>query len=178
MMNNGLVERLKTIYQAYYDLKEPPAFVPFPLDLYAHFYQKNEKYFASKRITLWRMEHDEHCLVKVYEEITPDDIDVMTGVLQNGIDYLVKPGPEHMKTFLTGVFITRTTPSPEILQMVKKFKCGKAFKFYFHGWCDIRLVVVDLFSQQVITNAAGQEVRKFYEVLLGNINKENKEVRQ
>ncbi len=176
-MPGTLRQDLEEKYSLFYDIKEPPFFIPFPVELYAHFYQRNEKYFATKSINLWRLDHEEHCFVKKYDSLTQTHLAEMIDVLKQGIGHLVNPHPNHMKTFLTGVFITREKVSPELVRFVEKFKYSKAFKFYLYGWCDLRLVILDLSSRQVICNAAGREVRKFYENLLGDIhNQYEKEV--
>lgn len=168
-MPSTLRQNLEEKYSRFYDIKEPPSFVSFPVELYARFYQRNEKYLASKKINLWSLNQEEHCLVKFYDTLTKADLEKMITTLKAGIEFLVNPHPDHMKTFLTGVFITREKISPELAGIVERFKYGKAFKFYLHGWCDLRLVILDLSSRQVICNSAGREVRKFYETLLGDI---------
>ncbi|QNB46349.1 hypothetical protein BR63_08490 [Thermanaerosceptrum fracticalcis] len=170
-MPNTLRQDLEKKYSRFYDIKEKPSFVPFPVELYAHFYQRNEKYFASKKINLWSLDHEEHCLVKYYDSLTKTDLEKMINTLKEGIGHLVNPHPNHMKTFLTGVFITREKVSPEMSSLVEKFAYSKVFKFYLYGWCDLRLIVLDLSSRQVICNRAGREVRKFYESLLGDMDK-------
>jgi len=158
--------RLKNKYQEYFDLKEQPAFFPFPLDLYAHFYQNNEKFFGSKRVNLWRMTTDEHCFLKIYDSLDAAQVEDMVNALKLIISYVVKPSHDHMKTILTGVIITNNTVSSETIDYIEKFRYSQSFKFYLHGWCDLRLILINLSSGQVFTNKAGKEVLNFYQKLL------------
>ena len=45
---------------------------------------------------------------------------------------------------------------------IKKFKFNKPYKLYFHGWSDIRLLLVDLSNNLVISNKQGKKVKKVY----------------
>lgn len=162
------MELLRKQYENYYDIQEPPSFVPFPLDIYAHFYQRNQKYFASKKIQLWRMDHEEHCFVKRYGTLTRADIDDMLAILKTAAERLPNPGPDHFKTMITGVFICETPLAPDLLNFIRRYKFSKPFKFYLHGWSEIRLVVVDRSCRQVYCSPAGKDARKFYASLLAN----------
>lgn len=154
-------------YKEYLDIKKIPEFFPFKIELYAHFYQNNEKYFASKNVSLWRMTTDEHCFVKSYNYLDFSEIDNMVVALKLGIDHLVKPSSDHMKTFLTGVMIVDSSNlSSELIRYIENFKYCKVFKFYLHGWAEIRLILIDLSSGKVYTNKAGKEVLSFYQKLL------------
>lgn len=171
MTKEEFLENIKGKFQFYYDLKDQPDIVPFPIDFYAHFYQANEKYFGLKNFNIWRMTHDEHCFVKYYENVSKDDVNNMIESLKSGINYLVEPNEDHMKTFVTGVFFTENRPLESLEKYIEKFKYCKVYKFYLQGWCDIRLILIDLSSRKVYTNKAGKEVQKFYQHLVEDNNK-------
>jgi hypothetical protein len=73
-------------------------------------------------------------------------------VMKGSIEHLVRPHPEHVRTVLTAVMITDQGCEPDVLMAVKKFRFSRPFKFYLHGWCDIRLVLVDLLNGTVFHN--------------------------
>ena len=176
-MPEMFLRRLREKYKTFYDVKEQPSCVSLPLDIYARFHQRHEKYFATKKINIWRLDHEEHCLVKYYEHLTKKDLEEMIALLKSSIPHLTKPHPDHLKTIITGVLVTKTPLSSNLQKSITAFKHSKAFKFYLHGWCDLRLIHLDLFTQQVTTNPAGQEVKKFYQFLFEkNNNMEIKEV--
>lgn len=159
------LDRLTQLYNFYHDVKKVPNFTPLSLDIYAHFYQSNQKYFGSRNISLWRVNNEEHCFVKYYEEINMSSFDEMIITLKEAIINLVNPHPDHMKTAVTGVVITEKAPEDGLIMHVKNFRYKKPYLFYLHGWSEIRLLVIDLSSKQVICNSAGKEVKKFYEGL-------------
>ena len=159
------LSRLINLYSHYHDVKKVPNFTPLPLDIYAHFYQNNQKYFGSKNISLWRVNNEEHCYAKYYEKIDMLIINEMIMTLKKAVINFVKPNPDHMKTVITGVVITESPPGAELVAYAKKFSYKKPYMFYLHGWSEIRFLIIDLSSKQVICNSAGKEVKKFYEGL-------------
>lgn len=163
--SEGYLEKLRERYSRYHDVKEQPDDIPVTLDIYAHFYQTNQKYFGSKRINLWRADNEEHCLVKRHNNIRKNDVDVMISLLKIGVERLVKPHPDHMKTILTGVMITSEPLADDIKPLIEKFSYKKSFLFYLCGWAEIRLLALDLSSQIVLSNPVGKEVINFYEGL-------------
>ncbi|MCS4464218.1 hypothetical protein JTT01_08700 [Clostridium botulinum] len=56
----------------------------------------------------------------------------------------VTPHKDHKSSYLTGILISENSIDDNIKQYVKKFKFAKAYKFYWFGWCDIRLILIDL----------------------------------
>lgn len=165
MDKNTCLENLKELYQKYHDLKDPPYFSDLKMDLYAHFYQTNQKYFGSKTITLWRLDNEEHCFTKYFEYVDIFRLNLMVDTLKIALNKLVKPHPDHMKTVITGVIVTSSEVPVEVIKAIKKFTYKKVFKLYFFGWAEIRLILIDLSSKQVISNASGREVQKFFEGL-------------
>ena len=151
-----LQEYLKKIeieFQQYFDIKEPPNFLPFNVDIYASFFQKNEKYFGSKKVNLWRLTTNEHIFLKCYNQLNFPEVDMMINILKDSIGMLIKPSSEHMKTYLTGIFIIENNNlSPELIKYIESFRFSKAFKLYLHGWCDLRLILIDLSSSKVYSS--------------------------
>jgi hypothetical protein len=171
---NLYLEQLKDRYCRFHDVKEQPPGLPVNLDLYAHFCQTNQKYFATKKINLWRLDNEEHCLVKWFEEIDKSAIAQMTNLLQEAVAYLVNPHPDHMKTVITGVMLTTKPLDAELKPLIEKYNYKKVFKMYLCGWAEARLVVLDLSSKQVLCNPTGKEVKKFYEGLFADDNHRKK----
>lgn len=169
--NEEYLKKLRDRYSCYHDVKEQPPCIPVTLDIYAHFYQTNQKYFGSKRINLWRVDNEEHCFVKQHQNISKNDVEVMISLLKIGIDQLVQPHPDHMKTVITGVMIAIEPLAADVKPLIEKHSYKKSFKFYLCGWAEVRLVALDLSSKKVLCNPAGKEVKNFYEGLLAGENK-------
>ena len=54
--------------------------------------------------------------------------------------------------------------STEIIDAIKKFKYHKGFAFGFKGWVDIRLILVTMDDEYIVTNKKGKEVREVYSI--------------
>ena len=96
MDKNMCLNNLRELFQRYHDLKEPPYLSELEMDLYAHFYQTNQKYFGSKKITLWRLDNEEHCFAKYFEYTDMFCLNQMVEALKIALDKLVKPHPDHI----------------------------------------------------------------------------------
>ena len=73
-------------------------------------------------------------------------------VLKGSIAQLVHPHADHIKTVLTGVLIAGNGCEGDVYNIVTAFRFSKAFKWYLHGWCEIRFVVVDLRENAIVHN--------------------------
>lgn len=161
------IRKLEKKFQEYFDIKDPPDHFPLEIDIYAAFHQKNEKYFGSKKINLWRITTNEHIFLKCYDNLHLHEVDTMVNALKTIIDELIVPSTEHMKTYLTGIFLVENNNLPSALvSYIENFRYSKVFKFYLHGWCDLRLILIDLSSGKIVTNREGREVANFYLNLL------------
>ena len=77
---------------------------------------------------------------------------------------IVKPDENHMSSAITGVLVTKHKPSADIIDTIKKFKYHKGFAFGFKGWVDIRLILVTMEDNYIVTNKKGKEVKEVYSI--------------
>jgi len=134
------------------------------LDMYCYCNIDNRKYLGSKNMKIWSYEINEHCLITSTDEIVTEHFTrKFTNWLQDLIPELVKPHSEHMQSYLTGVIITSGGVEEKHKKYIEKFKFSKSFMWGLQGWCDLRLVVVDLTNRQVITNKKAEEVKQVYQ---------------
>lgn len=134
-------------------------------DLYAHFYARNERYFATKSATLYAYESNEHTFFKHHERVNTADITDFVNVLKESIDSLVDPHDEHMSTRLNAVIVTDAQPSREVIQMVQSFKFQKTFFFGLKGWVDICVILVNLENGQVTTSKKAKKMAPHFSPL-------------
>ena len=91
-----------------------------------------------------------------------EDVIEYTEYLKTLINTLVKPHREHKSSTITGVIVCNTSIDKSTENFIKKFKFTKPYKLYFHGWSDIRLLLVDLSNNLVVSNKQGNSVKKVY----------------
>lgn len=160
-MHNYL-ENLTMKFKAYFDLYYGYEFLNNRLDFFATNHTRNEKYFATKNIPIWAVETNEFCLLQIQESIDIEELKEFTNFLKRSVDKLVFPNKNHMKTVVNGVLVSKSPVTKDSILLVNKFKYSKVFKFYLEGWCEIRLLLVELPTQHVYTNKKGKEVMEIY----------------
>ncbi len=69
-----------------------------------------------------------------------------------------------MSTMLNGVLVTTSGFSEEAVNFAKKFKFSKSFLLGIKGWCDIRLILVDLKGEKLYSNQRGKGVLSAYKI--------------
>ena len=133
-----------------------------------------ERLLPSRKATLWKAGEYEHVLFfTVPEQGAPDRLtalaqqlirDYMEPVLaRNNEKY---PPKDHMRTFLTAVIISETSPSVELVRLIRKYRFDKGYQFSFRGFSQGRLVFVDLSAGKVYTSPAANDVAEFYRQIL------------
>jgi len=84
--------------------------------------------------------------------------------LISSIDKLSPPSVDTMSTILNGVLVVTLGFSEEAINFAKEFKFSKSFLLGIKGWCDIRLILVDLKEEKLYSNQKGKEVLSAYKV--------------
>jgi len=69
-----------------------------------------------------------------------------------------------MSTVLNGVLVSTSGFSEEAVSFAKKFKFSKSFLLGIKGWCEIRLILVDLKKEELYSNQKGKEVLSAYKI--------------
>lgn len=161
MSTDEYIDQLKMIYKNRFDLKENKKIAEKDIDLYAFAHIKNKKYFATKSIKIWEYANYEHCLVTKIsnpeDNILPDK-----NFLDKTVDQLVELHRGHKQSYITLVKITNQNLDKSTIDKIAGFSYSKTFTFGFKGWCDLRLIIVDLKNNRVYTNQEGEKVKDNY----------------
>lgn len=158
---NQYIELMEQRLMKNFDIKRNSKILNEIFPLFAKMEMQNEKYFAAKGVKIWRAENSEFLFIKEFEKISEQDINDFQQFLIKAVSELVKPHSEHMSSTITGVMVTNQFPI-ELEKPVKRFKYRKSYALSFKGWADIKLILVDLSLNKVITNNLAKKVDKFY----------------
>ena len=150
--------------EPYFDLSWGETVAGRSMDLVARFKMRNEKYFFTRKITLYAYENHEIVLVQGQQLLTPRGVQDFCAYLKEAIEELIVPSDEHMSSALTGVLVAAEGIVPEACPRVEKFRYSRNFKFFLQGWCEVRFLAVDLAAARVYTNRAGRPLREAYRV--------------
>ena len=167
------INQLKMMYRSQFDLEDNKEICGQIFDLYGFSHIKNKKYFASKEIKIWEYAQFEHCLIQkgtdasnrfsAESKITSaDSLLPGEGFLEKAVDQLVEPNMNHKQSFITYINVVENGISNNLINKIKEFSYAKSFAFGFMGWCDIRVIVVDLANNKVFANKKGEKVKHNY----------------
>ena len=158
------LETLRRKYEAYFDIYPDYSILGRRLDLYACCHVRNEKFLATKKLTLGAWETNEYCLVEGHSaKVYAPQVQDFTVFLVNAADELVKPHKEHMSSVVTGILVSERGFAPEAIHIGTRFKHGRSFWLGLRGWYSVCLLLVDLSSGQVHASPKGKEVMKSYQ---------------
>lgn len=162
MNHEGYLELLKSRFERHFKIDTGIELLGTKIDMAASFSDVSGRTFITKNDIIDRYENHEYCYIKKYHDLSEEDINEFTLFLKKVVEERIKPGKDHMSTYVTGVVIADSVAG-NIRKMVEKHSYSRAYSFYLRGWCDVRLVLVGLADNQVITNKAGKRLTKVYQ---------------
>lgn len=147
-----------------FDIKRNYIIDDYKYDFFAEYHLRNERYILTKKTVIDAMEVNEYCFIKYFNSINQYDLQSFIESLIKNIDILVTISRDHMSSIITGIIVLDNRPSDEIINNIRKFKYHKGFAFGFKGWVDIRLILVTMNEQYIVSNKKGKEVCKVYSI--------------
>jgi hypothetical protein len=131
-------------------------------ELFAKSHVKNIRTFLTKKDIIDCYENNEFIFVKIVHNA---DINKVKRFVNNLVELqkeFVKPNPNHMSTVITGILLIKSS-TEDIKKYIKKFKHKKVYKLYLHGWSEVRIVLVDLTTDELIFSKAAKPLKKVLE---------------
>lgn len=167
-MKDKILDKLLGIYQSSFNIEKPYEFDGDTYAAYGFCDITNSKYVLTKKAELWRAICYEHAFFRTADELMPEDIDHFTKQAIEKIEpVLVRKGEacmpkDHMYTYITGIFISERAASEELKKKIKKINFCKNYRFSLRGYCELRILVIDLENNCLIGNAAARGLIKDY----------------
>ncbi len=156
------IDNLKKMYKSYFNLEKNKVIADKKFDLYAFSHVQNQKYFASKKLKIWEYAKYEHCLIEKNDENNKNLIP-NKDFLKNAIDELIELHRNHKQSYLSIIKIREDEFSDKEIDEIKNFSYSKSFYLGFKGWCDLRLIAIDLKNNKVYSNQEGEKVKENYQ---------------
>ena len=75
---------------------------------------------------------------------------------------LITPSFDVMSHTINGIMVSSQGFSKEAIEAARKFRYGRTFCLGIKGWCDIRLLLIDIKNSCVFCNAKGKEIVEVY----------------
>ena len=155
MESDSYLSMLRDRYSLYFDINPPKLLKSISnVELCASHYLKVAKSsIFSRSIEIYSIEEYEHCFVRLIDKkVYVEDLVNFTTEVRLAGDKIIEPNEHHKKTVLTCVVIAEKGIENNAIDYVRKFKFEQSYRFYFHGWSEIRIVLVDLASSVVFHN--------------------------
>lgn len=162
------MEELISLHAPCFDIARPFAVGQEVYDAYAFCTVTNSRYVLVEEAELWRACTFEHVFFR--------EMDVFSQRAQQGYERQIReriepefvrkgeryPAPDHMCTYITGIFISRQAVSKEQIRQIRRHRFRRDYKFSFRGYCQSRLVVFDLANGQIYGNRAAEPLVRRY----------------
>ena len=156
MKTGEYLKLLRELYLAHFDMEKNKEILGHQFDLYAFCEVKNEKYIAHQSLKIYSYKDYEHCLVEL--QTVFDGSNLTREFFKNCVEELIEIDNQHHQTYLTYVIAVEQGVSGEQAALVRNFKFSKSYLLGLKGWCDLRLILIDLQSHEVYSNKKGREV--------------------
>lgn len=151
------IERLLKSYRTYYDIHMQED--ETPIAARCDFFEHSEKYVLSKKAELWSADNEEFLYIVDIPHLTLELYEKWRDYIQEDGMQRVKPGPGHMASYITPVFICDTCDE-DARKALKKCRIYKSFHFSLHGWMDHHTALVELSTGQIDGNLGGRHTAK------------------
>lgn len=164
MDSHQYTEVLKDRLRSSFNIVEPPEELRDYSDLWAVHNRLSEKYFLSKKISLYSMNNDEYVSLKpVSNQLTAEFLKECQKAFSDFIASM-RVAEGHMSSLFNLVILAESGIQEQALKDLSKHKFHKDFCFTFKGWADLAVFVVDLKEQKVFSNPKGRNNKANFQI--------------
>ena len=153
MTREDAVQRLCEIYQSTFDVQLCGE-DELPLAAQMDFYAYSSKYVLSKKAKLWEANSFEYVYLFSVPHLTKEIYDACEKLAYDKGMARVKPGPNHMYTYITALFVCDSCDE-EARKALKRCRLYKSFRMSYWGWMDFHTALAVLSEESVSTNRSG-----------------------
>ena len=172
MKTGEYLENILQSYKSTFDIIRPYQALDIFYSAYGYFYSHSEKYVMTKEVQLWETNSYEHIFFLERRHLLEEDLDAMDQLIHTYAEpVLVRkgeslPDKNHMYSYISFVFLSDETIDPLLIRRLKKYCYSKTYLFSLRGWCDVRIIAIDLAENNVYSNKKGARLKRVYKSLL------------
>lgn len=157
-----VLEKLLLAHEAWFDIYRDYEFQGRMFGGYAEFHTHGEQYVLVKRAKIWEVDSHQYIFFQTVDSLDEETLEDWTRFMVNEGIKKVVPQENHMSSDIALVLIADST-NANVAKAVRKTRFRKNFKLGLEGWADLKLAVVDLSGNCVITNGAGKDLKPILE---------------
>ena len=166
---------LEERYKYYYEVERDKKISGVKVDIFAKSSTEHFRQVLTKNIKIDQHYTKEYAMVKSLSELgNKNEVEDFSQFLISSINKLSLPSVDTMSTILNGILVSTSGFSEEAIRFGEKFKFSKSFLLGIKGWCDIRLILVDLKEEKLYSNKKGTEVLSAYKIKSSSGGEETK----
>ncbi|ARK29475.1 hypothetical protein [Halalkalibacter krulwichiae] len=150
---NHMANRYTTSFNVYRD----ESIGAIPLNFYAEFQRRDEKYLMTKAIKVWGVETQQYTFVTHQTVVTKETLMHLAKEIDRHIPSFVPKKQEHMSTYFVGVIVTDQSIEKKVEKLVRGMRKIKFLKYGWHGWADRYIAVVSLKDREVYIHKKGED---------------------
>ena len=171
-MEENIIDKLEVYlkdleerYKYYYEVERGKEIYGVKVDIFAKSSTEHFRQVLTKSIKIDQHYTKEYAMVKTLSGFgNKNEVEEFSQFLISSINELSPPSVDTMSTILNGILVSASGFSEEATNFAKKFKFSKSFLLGIKGWCDIRLILVDLKEEKLYSNQRGKEVLSAYKI--------------
>lgn len=145
----------------YFEIEKEKVLEGETFNLYGKYQMMLGRTFLGKKDIIDKFETNEHVMIKCVDCLKQSELEGYLAYLSELPKKLVSLNKYHKSTYLNFVLVCSNNIQCDTTT-IKKYRYEKIFGFYFKGFCEVRLVVVELPTGKVFTNRDGKRVKKAY----------------
>lgn len=169
--SRSYLARILQSYEGSYDLTAPHTCAGITFAAYGHFYAHQEKYMLVREVKMWENNGYDHVFFLEVDMVTENTLADMDRIIRQYAEpELVRGGRKipvenHMYSDITYVILSAGAIAAPFVKLIQNYRFGKNYLFTLRGWCDARVVAVDLSENRVYGNSRAKKLIPFYRTL-------------
>ena len=157
MEQSQAIEKLLPAFSQYYTIKKEDITPPFCVE--AEFRSHNEQYFLVRSAHIADIDSNEFVYFADPEELTEEKLGELVNTAWTTGLSKVRPYNGHRNSDISLLIFTKSLSS-ETIQIIKKTKLYKSYKFSLHGWSHFKLAVCNVSDMSLYSNRQGKDYVK------------------
>jgi hypothetical protein len=132
-------------------------------DFTGEFHQRSVKYMFMKAAEVYAYKNHEYVFYKYVDyKVTAATVKNIKDILNENIKDIIKMEEEHMASVITFIFSSTKSPDLEAQKAIKNFKYYKSFCLGFKGWVNVKLIFINIKTNEVFTNKFARGNEEFF----------------
>lgn len=165
MNSNEYLNKLKNNLTKYFDIELDKSIGGKLFSLYGRYYTRNAKYFALKNVEVYSFIVNEYILYNDCNSVNVYYLKELKEYIKDHVDDIVIRDKECMSSGITFLISSKEDIDKDTIKAIKNFKFYKSYNWGFNGWVNVKLIFVNIKTNQTYSNRLGRREKKRFILL-------------